>query len=96
MQTHAGVHYGFGAAAVGTALGLGQYVVFRRDLGTHGREVPNPLPHKRIALYTVVAVLAVVVIAILLANLSQVTTGVIVVASVTYFVANAMFWSLFQ
>jgi len=50
------------------------------------------LPHNRIALYTVVAVLAVVVIAIVLANLSQVTTGVIVVASVTYFVANAMFW----
>jgi proton-dependent oligopeptide transporter, POT family len=127
LQTHAGFHYGFGAAAIGMALGLAQYVVFRRNLGTHGREVPNPLPHNRIALYAVIALLAVVVIAIVLAtglvtlaNLSQVTTGVIVVASVAYFVvmltsskvqavertrvrafiplfiANAVFWSLFQ
>lgn len=127
LQTNVGFHWGFGAAAVGMALGLGQYVVFRRNLGTHGREVPNPLPHDRIAMYAgaLVVVIVVVVAAFLLglvtlANLSQVTTGVIVVASITYFVvmlrspkveptektrvtafiplfiANAVFWSLFQ
>jgi POT family proton-dependent oligopeptide transporter len=31
LQTRAGFHYGFGAAAVGMALGLAQYVAFRRN-----------------------------------------------------------------
>ncbi|OBF33573.1 MFS transporter [Mycobacterium sp. ACS1612] len=127
LQTRAGFHYGFGAAAVGMALGLAQYVAFRRNLGTHGQTVPNPLPRSGIG-WAVGAALAVIVIVAVsfmtglveLANLSQVTTGVIVVASVAYFVvmltsskveaiertrvrafiplfiANAVFWSLFQ
>ncbi|MEV3905726.1 peptide MFS transporter [Mycobacterium sp. NPDC050551] len=127
LQNNLGFHYGFGAAAIGMALGLIQYVAFRRNLGTHGRDVPNPLPHSSI--WKFVAVLAVVALVVAgafvvglvtLANLSQVTTVVIVVASVGYFVvmltskkvepiektrvrafiplfiANAVFWSLFQ
>ena len=43
LQTRLGFHYGFGAAAVGMALGLTQYIVFRRNLGSYGRIVPNPL-----------------------------------------------------
>ena len=127
LQTHAGFHYGFGAAAVGMALGLAQYVVFRRNLGEHGRAVPNPLPRSAIgwAVGTLVGVVIVIVLAFVtglvkLANLSQVTTGVIIAASVAYFIvmltspkvaalertrvrafiplfiANAVFWSLFQ
>ena len=127
LQTHIGFHYGFGAAAIGMALGLAQYVAFRRNLGTHGRDVPNPLPRQHIGAYVGVALLvvAVIVVALLLGwvtldNLSHVTTGVIVVASTAYFVlmltspkveavertrvraflplflANAVFWSLFQ
>ncbi|MGB3353764.1 MAG: oligopeptide:H+ symporter [Mycobacterium sp.] len=127
LQTHVGFHYGFGAAAIGMALGLAQYVVFRRNLGEHGRHVPNPLPRSAIGktVGVFVVVLAVIAVAIALklvtlANLSQVTTGVIVVASIGYFaillssdkvtgpervrvrafiplfVANAIFWSLFQ
>jgi len=127
LQTSVGFHWGFGAAAVGMALGLGQYVVFRRNLGTHGREVPNPLPRDQIKVYVGALIVVVAVVAaalafglVRLANLSQVTTGVIVVASVVYFVvmlrspkvdrvertrvrafiplfvANAVFWSLFQ
>lgn len=127
LQTRVGFHYGFGAAAVGMGIGLTQYVVFRRNLGTHGREVPNPLPRSGIlpAVAAGVGVLVVVVIAfwtglVTLAILSQVTTGVIVVASIAYFavllrspkvsglertrvrafiplfIANAVFWSLFQ
>ena len=127
LQTHAGFHYGFGAAAVGMALGLTQYVVFRRNLGEHGRTVPNPLPRSAIgwAVGTFVLVVIVIVLAFVtglvkLANLSQVTTGVIIAASVAYFIvmltsskvaaiertrvrafiplfiANAVFWSLFQ
>lgn len=44
LQDSIGFHYGFGAAAIGMALGLVQYVVFRRNLGTAGRHAPNPLP----------------------------------------------------
>jgi len=127
LQTRVGFHYGFGAAAIGMALGLIQYVVFRRNLGSHGRDVPNPLPHNRIVVYAGVAVAVLALIAVVistglvtLANLSQVTTGVIIAASLAYFVvmltsakvepvektrvrafiplfiANAVFWSLFQ
>lgn len=127
LQTRFGFHYGFGAAAVGMALGLAQYVVFRRNLGDHGRRVPNPLPRRgwgRTAGVVLVAIgIAVAVFAtglVRLSNLSHVTTAVIVAASVAYFavmltsakvsavertrvrafiplfVANAVFWSLFQ
>jgi len=127
LQTRVGFHYGFGAAAVGMALGLTQYVVFRRNLGTHGRTVPNPLPRSAIGWVVGMGVIVVAAIAVAfltglvkLSNLSQVTTGVIVAASVAYFIvmltsskvvavertrvrafiplfiANAVFWSLFQ
>ncbi|MFA7511007.1 MAG: oligopeptide:H+ symporter [Mycolicibacterium vanbaalenii] len=127
LQTRIGFHYGFGAAAIGMALGLVQYVVFRRNLGDHGRQVPNPLLRSAIGKTAGVFVAVIVVIAaavalklVTLANLSQVTTGVIIVASIGYFlimlgsdkvsgpervrlrafiplfVANAVFWSLFQ
>lgn len=127
LQTRIGFHYGFGAAAIGMALGLAQYVVFRRNLGDHGRHVPNPLPRRAFGRAGAILLAAVVVIvvvfatgAVKLSNLSQVTTGVIAVASVAYFVvmltsakvtalertrvrafiplfvANAVFWSLFQ
>ncbi|WP_006243544.1 peptide MFS transporter [Mycolicibacterium tusciae] len=127
LQTRLGFHWGFGAAAVGMALGLTQYVIFRRNLGDHGRIVPNPLPRSGIGWAVGVGVLTVAVIVaafatglVTLSNLSQATTGVIVVAAVTYFVvmltsskvvpiertrlrafiplfiANAVFWSLFQ
>lgn len=127
LQSSVGFHWGFGAAAVGMALGLGQYVAFRRNLGTHGRDVPNPLPRDKIAVYVGALVVVVALVAavlatgvVKLANLSQVTTGVIIAASVAYFavmlrspkveavertrvrafiplfIANAVFWSLFQ
>ena len=127
LQTRVGFHWGFGAAAVGMALGLAQYVVFRKNLGEHGREVPNPLPRSGIKI-VVGAVIAVAVLIgaafvtglVKLANLSQVTTFVIILAAFAYFVvmltsakvnvvertrvrafiplfiANAVFWSLFQ
>ncbi|MFI5782780.1 peptide MFS transporter [Nocardia sp. NPDC051570] len=127
LQDEIGFHWGFGAAAVGMALGLTQYVIFRRNLGAHGRTVPNPLPRDQIAKVVgfVAAVIVVIAVAmatglLTLSNLSWVTTGVIAVASVIYFavmltnskvtpiertrvrafiplfVANAVFWSLFQ
>jgi POT family proton-dependent oligopeptide transporter len=127
LQTRVGFHWGFGVAAVGMALGLTQYVLFRRNLGYHGRTVPNPLPRSSIGWAASIGVITVAVIVVAfatglvkLSNLSQVTTGVIVAAAVVYFVvmlrspkvvpvertrlrafmplfiANAVFWSLFQ
>jgi POT family proton-dependent oligopeptide transporter len=127
LQTRIGFHWGFGAAAVGMALGLAQYVAFRRNLGDHGRTVPNPLPRSaiKVVVGAAIVVIALIVVAFVsgllkLSNLSQVTTGVIIVASIAYFVvmltsskvdavertrvrafiplfiANAVFWSLFQ
>ncbi|MGQ0481797.1 MAG: peptide MFS transporter [Pseudonocardia sp.] len=127
LQTRAGFHYGFGAAAIGMALGLGQYVVFRRNLGEHGRSAPNPLPRSAYPLVGAVAVGVLVVLALVLlsgvltlARLAYVTTGVIAGAAIAYFtmmltsakvttaergrvrafiplfLANAVFWSLFQ
>ncbi|MGV9414560.1 peptide MFS transporter [Nocardia sp. NPDC003693] len=127
LQRNIGFHWGFGAAAVGMALGLTQYVVFRRNLGNHGREIPNPLPRQDIPrVVGFIAVLGILVAVaaltglLTLSNLPDVTTGVIALAALTYFVimlrspkvepiertrvrafiplfiANAVFWSLFQ
>lgn len=92
LQTKVGFHYGFGAAAVGMALGLTQYVVFRRNLGSHGRTPPNPLSRSHFvrtasiaAAVVVVVVVAFVFGLITLATLSQVTTGILIVASIGYF-----------
>ncbi|MDT7640772.1 MAG: proton-dependent oligopeptide transporter, family [Pseudonocardiales bacterium] len=92
LQSELGFHYGFGAAAIGMALGLAQYVVFRRNLGTHGKQPTNPLPAeaRRKAALVGVGILVVIVLVLLtgvvtLANLKWVTTGVIAVASVAYF-----------
>ncbi|MGV9819603.1 peptide MFS transporter [Nocardia xishanensis] len=127
LQTHLGFHYGFGAAAIGMALGLTQYVIFRRNLGTAGREAPNPLPRSAIGSVIGVMLGAAAAVAVAFAtrlvtldNLPEATTIVIAVASLGYFavmltsakvepversrvrafiplfLANAVFWSLFQ
>jgi POT family proton-dependent oligopeptide transporter len=92
LQTSLGFHVGFGAAAVGMALGLIQYVVFRRNLGTAGRHPTNPLPRAAYpkAAAVIVAVAAVIAVVVLtglvpLASVSTLVTGVLVVASIGYF-----------
>ncbi|MGI5221341.1 peptide MFS transporter [Nocardia sp. CA-290969] len=127
LQREWGFHAGFGAAAVGMALGLIQYVVFRRNLGTAGREVPDPLPRKALGPLAGVLLAAILVIVgvlvtglVTIDNLPDVTTALIVVAALVYFavlltsrrvtrversrvwaflplfVANVVFWALFQ
>jgi proton-dependent oligopeptide transporter, POT family len=92
LQSGLGFHYGFGAAAIGMALGLAQYVVFRRNFGDHGKRPTNPLPPeaRRKAGLVGVGILVVIVLVLLtglvtLANLKWVTTGVIALASIAYF-----------
>jgi POT family proton-dependent oligopeptide transporter len=88
LQDSIGFHYGFGAAAVGMALGLAQYVVFRRNLGTAGRHAPNPLPASArpnaIGIGVVIAVVALTGL-VTLAALPRVISVVLVLASIAYF-----------
>lgn len=87
LQSRFGFHYGFGAAAIGMALGLAQYVVFRRNLGEHGRTVPNPLPRSAIGW-----VVAVMLTSFKVAAIERTRVR----AFIPLFIANAIFWSLFQ
>ena len=88
-----GFHVGFGAAAFGMALGLIQYVVFRKNLGTVGRDPTNPLPRaayagmwRRGSLVIIVVVAAVVLTGLVPWRSSRTsTTTVIVVAPTAYF-----------
>lgn len=127
LQQEWGFHAGFGAAAVGMALGLIQYVMFRRNLGTAGRDVPDPLPRRALGPLAGLLLVAILVIVgvlvtglVTIGNLPDVTTALIVVAALGYFavllthrrvtaversrvwafvplfVANVVFWSLFQ
>ncbi len=92
LQTRVGFHYGFGAAAIGMTAGLVQYSVYRRNLETAARGPINPLPrgsYWRVAAAGL-AVVAVVVGSfatglVTLADVAQVTTAILVVASVGYF-----------
>ena len=62
LQTGVGFHWGFGAAAVGMALGLAQYAYYRGKLPEETHHVANPLPAGRGARYAVGAVVVLVVI----------------------------------
>ncbi|GAA0934647.1 oligopeptide:H+ symporter [Pseudonocardia zijingensis] len=92
LQDSIGFHVGFGAAALGMALGLTQYAAFRRNLGTAGREAPNPLPAAArpkaigigIAIAVVIAVVALTGV-VPLAALPRVISVVLVLASIAYF-----------
>lgn len=93
LQDGAGFHWGFGVAAFGMALGLGQYALTRRHLPSESRVVPNPLPrhHLRRILVVAAAVVVVIVLAVVLrlitaTNLALVVIVVTAAASVAYFV----------
>ena len=65
LQQNIGFHYGFGAAAVGMALGLIIYATGRKNLPAESRVAVNPLPKSKVYLF-VLAVVAAVVLAALL------------------------------
>jgi POT family proton-dependent oligopeptide transporter len=92
LQSTLGFHFGFALAAVGMAAGLAQYTIRRKNLPESAREVPNPLPRRRLPVVVVAAaaVVVVVVIAVLAGaitagNLPQVVIGVTLVATIAYF-----------
>ncbi|MGW5861147.1 peptide MFS transporter [Streptomyces sp. NPDC055239] len=91
-QNELGFHYGFGLAAIGMTVALGQYVVSMRHLPERARIVNNPLPARRRPLLAVgalgflLAVGAAVAAGLLRAeNLSTVVTVSALVAAATYF-----------
>ncbi|SEP52901.1 peptide MFS transporter [Amycolatopsis saalfeldensis] len=92
-QQEVGFHLGFGLAAIGMALGLIQYTIGRKNLGTQASEIPNPLPASKRLLAIAGGVLIVAVIAVLIstgvitpANLADVVVYVVAAISVLYFV----------
>ncbi|WP_420713993.1 peptide MFS transporter [Arthrobacter sp. H14-L1] len=93
LQTTLGFHYGFGAAAVGMAIGLTQYGLTRRNLPKEAHLVANPVPRSRYRLMigvgaaaAVVVILAVLTGLVTAENLKWVVVGIVVVATIAYFV----------
>ena len=93
LQTSYGFHWGFGAAAVGMAIGLIQYSFGRKALPDSSREVSNPLPRNRypVAIGVAIAGLALIAALVLLGviradNLAGVVILVTAVAAVAYFI----------
>ncbi|MFC4950063.1 peptide MFS transporter [Pseudonocardia sp. GCM10023141] len=90
LQSTKGFHYGFGAAAVGMALGLAYYVAMRRRMPTSGPRNPLP-PSGRARAATVSAATVVVVVVVALTglvdggNLSTVLTVLGALAAAGYF-----------
>jgi POT family proton-dependent oligopeptide transporter len=85
-------HLGFGLAAVGMALGLAQYAVFRRNLPPESALVPDPLPDRqRVGVGGIaVAVLAVILVLVLTGvitadSLDLIVTAIVAVATIAYF-----------
>ncbi|MCZ2401937.1 peptide MFS transporter [Paenarthrobacter sp. Z7-10] len=93
LQVNLGFHYGFGAAAVGMAVGLTQYALTRKNLPADAHHVPNPLPRSKYRMMIGIAVAAVVLIVIAVlthlvtvSNLKWVIVGIVVLATIAYFV----------
>ncbi|MBC7630150.1 peptide MFS transporter [Aeromicrobium sp.] len=92
LQKNWGFHVGFGAAAVGMAVGLTQYALTRKNLPSEAHDIPNPLPPSQYGRWGVAGVAGLVVIAGALfaglvdaGNLANVMAGLAIVASIAYF-----------
>ncbi|MDO5740253.1 MAG: peptide MFS transporter [Ornithinimicrobium sp.] len=87
-----GFHIGFGAAAVGMAIGLVQYSLTRKNLPEKAHEVMNPLPSSDRLRWILIAVGGLVLIAgavltglLEAGNLADVMAVVAILASIGYF-----------
>jgi POT family proton-dependent oligopeptide transporter len=92
LQSMIGFHWGFGAAAVGMAIGLVQYSFGRRALPPEARAIANPLPRNRMAAAAGIGVAGVAVVVLLVAtgviradNLATVVIIAVLAAAVAYF-----------
>ncbi|WP_231444685.1 peptide MFS transporter [Brevibacterium zhoupengii] len=94
LQVELGFHYGFGAAAVGMAIGLITYFLGRNTVPAEARIVPNPVssPGKWKAIGFGIAVLAVIAVLVSTGlmstgNLNNYVLGTILIVAIVYFVA---------
>ncbi len=92
LQKEIGFHWGFGAAAVGMALGLTQYALYRGRLPEETHHVANPLPQGRLVRYVVGAAVVLALIGVLVwaevitaDRLADIVIGISLVAAVAYF-----------
>jgi POT family proton-dependent oligopeptide transporter len=92
LQQNLGFHYGFGAAALGMAIGLTQYALNRRNLPGSARTVANPLPRRRLPLVAALAGVAIALIAVLAltgllpaAHLSTIVVVLSILVAIAYF-----------
>ncbi|WP_115788180.1 peptide MFS transporter [Arthrobacter silvisoli] len=93
LQESNGFHWGFGAAAIGMAIGLGIYAINRSKLPKEAHHVPNPLPVAQRGRFGLIFLAIAAVIAALLAtgivnagNLARSMAYAAIGASVIYFV----------
>jgi len=93
LQSTMGFHWGFGAAAVGMAIGLVQYSFGRKHLPEDSRLVANPLPRSQRGRFVVagLAGLAVLVIGVVTGviradNLATIAIIIILAAAIAYFI----------
>lgn len=92
LQKEIGFHVGFGAAAVGMALGLAIYATARKALPEESRHPVNPLPQSKLVLFFAAIVLVVVIVVIAWMtgvvnpdNLAWWTAGISAGAAACYF-----------
>ncbi|WP_159611050.1 peptide MFS transporter [Glutamicibacter sp. JC586] len=92
LQVTYGFHIGFGAAAIGMAIGLGIYAAGRKKLPASGNIPNNPLPANERKRYVLIfaAVLVIIIAAfatkiVTPENLASTVAYVVIVASVIYF-----------
>lgn len=92
LQVNYGFHIGFGAAAVGMAVGLTQYALTRKNLPAESHEITNPLPATDRNKWLLVGLGGLALIALVLVtglvnaeNLADVMAGVAILASIAYF-----------
>jgi POT family proton-dependent oligopeptide transporter len=92
LQSSMGFHWGFGAAAVGMAIGLIQYSFGRGSLPAESRQVANPLPAAQRWRIAAVAIAGVVLLAIgILFGVIRADTIAVVVIFVVLFASVAYF-----
>lgn len=93
LQKEWGFHAGFLAAAVGMALGLAQYTMYRHRLPEESHRVADPLPQGQLGRYLLGGAAALAAVGLLVVTgvitadrLADVVIALVVVATVLYFV----------
>ena len=92
LQQSWGFHVGFGAAAVGMAVGLVQYTLTRKSLPRESHAVENPLPSSEYRKWVLIAVAFLIAVAVAMLtgavtpdNLADLMASAAIIATVAYF-----------